>query len=747
VNRKFYENYKNELHKARQTAGHPLTLSEKILYTHLYETANGEIARGREYAELRPDRIAMQDITGPMALLQFMMAGHKRVAVPSSIHCDHLIQTQIGAREDLETAIDQNKEVYQFLESVSKKYGLDFWKPGAGIIHQVFLENYAFPGGLVIGTDSHTPNGGGLAMLAIGVGGADAVDVMVGMPWELLWPRILGVKLTGKLTGWTSPKDVILKLVGLVSGKGGIGHIVEYFGEGTNSISATGKATICNMGAEMGATASIFPFDARMNAYLKATGRGDIAEIADDMAGCLTPDPEIPANPEKYYDEVIEIDLDKLEPHLNGPFTPDRAWPVSEIKSAVEREQFPDRVSAGLIGSCTNSSFEDIERCVSIVKQALNEGLKAQTEFFITPGSEKIRATMEKYGHTTILEEFGGTVLANACGPCIGMWKRGGVESEEKNTIVTSYNRNFARRNDGSPNTLAFLASPELVTALAISGRLSFDPRTDEIENEEGKKIKLSPPQGSDLPPNGFASGEEGLIAPPDNGEETTVQIADGSDRLQLLTPFSPWDRKEMTDLRILIKITGKCTTDHISMAGLWLRYRGHLDNLSNNLLLGAVNSETGDSGKTTNQITGDYEEVPKVARSYKQHNLGWVVIGEENYGEGSSREHAAMEPRHLGGRAIIVKSFARIHETNLKKQGVLALTFTNPGDYDKIRSDDRVSITGLMHFTPAKSLTLTICHSDGSTDEYQLNHTYNNRQIEWFKTGGALNYIAHSNK
>ena len=741
----FYEDYRKRLYTVRQAVKHPLTLSEKILYTHLFAGADGGIERGRAYAELRPDRVAMQDVTGPMALLQFMMAGYKRVAVPTSIHCDHLIQARTGAGEDLKTAVEENGEVYRFLESVSKKYGVDFWKPGAGIIHQVVLENYAFPGGLIIGTDSHTPNGGGLAMLAVGVGGADAVDVMVGMPWELLWPRIFGVRLKGQLRGWSSPKDVILKLAGRLTGSGGIGHIVEYFGEGTQSISATGKATICNMGAEIGATASIFPLDSRMTAYLRATGRGDIADWASDMAEFLRPDPEVLATPTAYYDEVIEIDLDELEPHLNGPFTPDRSWPVSQMKRAVEEQGYPDRISAGLIGSCTNSSFEDIERCVSIIQQALQEGVKAATPFFITPGSEKIRATMEKYGHTALLEEFGGTVLANACGPCIGMWERGDIGGTEKNTIVTSYNRNFARRNDGNPHTLAFVASPELVTALAVSGRLSFDPRTDTIETGDGNKILLSPPRGAELPPSGFAAGEEGLITPPDRGDDIAVQIPPGSDRLQLLTPFSAWDGTELTDLFVLVKVEGKCTTDHISMAGSWLRYRGHLDNLSNNLLLGAVNSETGDAGKTTNQITGDYEEIPAVARYYREHDRGWVVIGEENYGEGSSREHAAMEPRHLGGRAIIVKSFARIHETNLKKQGVLALTFADPADYDRIRSDDRLSLTGLTQFTPGEPLTLTIYHGDGSIDECSLHHTYNHRQIEWFKAGGALNHIACS--
>ncbi|MFH1851378.1 MAG: aconitate hydratase [Candidatus Neomarinimicrobiota bacterium] len=743
MNQEFYDNYRKNLDAVRGIIRRSLTLSEKILYTHLFHGATAEIAGGRDYAELRPDRVAMQDATAQMALLQFIVAGRDRVAVPSSVHCDHLIQARVGAAADLQEALDQNDEVYRFLESVSQKYGLDFWKPGAGIIHQVVLENYAFPGALVIGTDSHTVNGGGLGMLAIGVGGADAVDVMVGMPWELLWPKVLGVKLTGKLSGWTAPKDVILKLAGLVSVKGGTGYIVEYFGEGTHSISATGKATICNMGAEIGATTSVFPYDTRMETYLRATGRNPIADITADMHDYLTADQEVLADPEKYYDQVIEIDLDQLEPHLNGPFTPDRAWPVSGMKAAVASEDFPDRVSAGLIGSCTNSSFEDIERCVSIVRQALDQGLKAKTEFYITPGSEQIRATMEQYGHMEILREFGGTVLANACGPCIGMWQRVGAEKAERNTIVTSYNRNFARRNDGNPNTLAFVSSPELVTALAIAGRLSFNPLTDEIENEQGQRIKLKPPRGNELPPDGFNRGESGLIRPPADGGDATIQIGAYSKRLQALTPFPAWDGHNLSDLTVLVKVRGKCTTDHISMAGPWLRFRGHLDNISDNLFLGAVNAETGDAGRTRNQLTGQVDGISAVARSYHDRGIGWVVVGEENYGEGSSREHAAMEPRHLGGRAIIVKSFARIHETNLKKQGLLALTFADPADYDRIRPDDRVGITGLTKFAPGSQLTLKVSHPDSTTESIKLKHTYNQRQIEWFKAGSALNFIA----
>ncbi|MCK5330696.1 MAG: aconitate hydratase [Candidatus Marinimicrobia bacterium] len=743
MNRKFYNNLKMAQDKVHEILACPLTLSEKILYAHLFTTTTRALARGTEYAELRPDRVAMQDATAQMALLQFMMAGRRRVTVPSSVHCDHLIRAKDGADQDLQAALNQNNEVYQFLESVSRKYGLDFWKPGAGIIHQVVLENYAFPGGLIIGTDSHTVNGGGLGMLAIGVGGADAVDVMVGMPWELLWPHVLGVKLTGKLSGWTAPKDVILKLAGLVSAKGGTGYIVEYFGEGAQSISATGKATICNMGAEIGATTSIFPYDQRMQAYLEATGRNDIVALTADMPEYLTADPQVLAAPEEFYDKVIEINLDTLEPYLNGPFTPDRAWPISEIKTAVEKETFPDRISAGLIGSCTNSSYEDIERCVSVIKQALSHGLKAQTEFYITPGSEQIRATMGKYGHTDILTEFGGRVLANACGPCIGMWNRVDADKEERNTIVTSYNRNFARRNDGNPNTLAFVSSPETVTALAIAGRLSFNPAQDTILNNKGEEVKLLPPSGPELPVNGFASSESGLVKPPIDGSAIDINIASDSQRLQTLTPFSPWNGNDLTDLIVLMKVRGKCTTDHISMAGPWLRFRGHLDNISDNLFLGAVNSETGDPGQTRNQITGEYTDISQVARDYRKRGMDWVVIGEENYGEGSSREHAAMEPRHLGARAIIVKSFARIHETNLKKQGLLALTFTDPADYDKIEPNDRISIIGLTDFTPGSRLSLKIIHDNGSSNNCSLNHTYNKRQIDWFKAGSALNFIA----
>ncbi len=738
-----YENLDDKISKIRKVIGRPLTLTEKILYSHLCTPLTKEFKRGQDYVDLAPDRVAMQDATAQMALLQFMHAGKKTTAVPSSVHCDHLIQAKIGADEDLSTALDENKEVYDFLESISRKYGIGFWKPGAGIIHQVVLENYAFPGALMIGTDSHTPNAGGLAMLAIGVGGADAVDVMAGMPWEVKWPKIIGVKLTGKMSGWTSPKDVILKLAGILTVKGGTGAIVEYFGEGTKSISATGKATICNMGAEIGATTSVFPFDDKMAEYLKITNRDDVADLAKKMEHNLTSDPEVFENPQNYYDSIIEIDLDQLEPHVNGPFTPDLAIPVSEMKKVVEEKNYPDNISVALIGSCTNSSYEDIDRSASIAKQALSKGIKAKSQFTITPGSEKVRATIEHDGQLEILTEFGGVVLANACGPCIGMWKRMDIQDGERNTIVTSFNRNFAKRNDGNPQTLAFVASPELVTALAIGGKLSFNPLTDEIENEKGEKVKLDPPQGKELPPNGFKEGDSGFIAPAKDGSSVEVIVDPNSSRLQLLEKFKEWDGKDLTDLPILLKAKGKCTTDHISMAGPWLKYRGHLDNISNNLFLGAVNAFTDKAGEVKNTFTGEYKSTPEVARDYKNRGVNWIVIGDENYGEGSSREHAAMEPRHLGGRAVIVKSFARIHETNLKKQGMLPLTFADPNDYDKIQEDDKLSITGLTEFAPDCQLKLIIKHSDGSKDEAILNHTFNTSQFEWFKAGSALNLIA----
>ncbi len=744
--KRVYSSYREKLSDARKVLNRPMTYAEKVLYTHLWEKPTREFVRGKDYVELAPDRVAMQDATAQMALLQFMSSGRKKTAVPSTVHCDHLIQAQVGAKDDLLRAEEENKEVYDFLESISRKYGIGFWKPGAGIIHQVVLENYAFPGGMMIGTDSHTPNAGGLGMIAIGVGGADAVDVMAGMPWELKWPKLIGVKLTGKLNGWTSPKDVILKLAGILTVKGGTGAIVEYFGEGTNSISCTGKATICNMGAEIGATTSVFPFDEKMASYLRITKRADVAALAEGLIDELSADKDVLEHPEKYFDQIVEINLDELEPHLNGPFTPDKAWPISKMKEAVQKEGYPDNISVALIGSCTNSSYEDIDRSASIAKQALAKGLKAKSQFTITPGSEQVRATIERDGQLKVLTDIGGLILANACGPCIGMWKRMDIKTGERNTIVTSFNRNFAKRNDGNPETLAFVASPEITTALAIAGRLSFNPLTDQLENEKGEKVKLDPPIGEELPPNGFDEGSSGFIPPAEDGTSIEVKVDPNSDRLQLLQPFEPWDGKDFVDLPILLKVSGKCTTDHISMAGPWLKYRGHLDNISNNMFLGAINAFTGDAGKTKNIFTGEYKSVPEVAREYKAKGIGWVVVGDENYGEGSSREHAAMEPRYLGGKAIIVKSFARIHETNLKKQGMLPLTFADPKDYDKIKEGDRVTIY-VSQIQPEKPIKMLVKHSDGSQDEIWLNHTMNASQIEWFKAGSALNLIAKSQK
>jgi aconitate hydratase len=648
--------------------------------------------------------------------------------------------------DDLNRANNENKEVYDFLESISQKFGVGFWKPGAGIIHQVVLENYAFPGGMMIGTDSHTPNAGGLGMIAIGVGGADAVDVMAGMPWELKWPKLIGVKLTGKLNGWTSAKDVILKLAGILTVKGGTGAIVEYFGEGTNSISCTGKGTICNMGAEIGATTSVFPFDERMSSYLRITKRVDVAALAEGLADVLTADKEVFDNPEKYYDQVIEINLSELEPHLNGPFTPDKAWPISKMKEAVKSENFPDKVSVGLIGSCTNSSYEDIDRSASIAKQAIAKGLKAKSQYTITPGSEQVRATIERDGQLKALTDIGGLILANACGPCIGMWKRMDVKTGERNTIVTSFNRNFAKRNDGNPETLAFVASPEITTALSIAGSLSFNPITDELVNEKGEKVKLDAPTGEELPPRGFDEGSKGFLPPPEDGNKVEVKVDPKSDRLQLLTSFTPWDGKDLVDLPVLLKAFGKCTTDHISMAGPWLKYRGHLDNISNNMFISAINAFTKEAGKVKNTFTGETKSVPEVAREYKAKGVNWIVVGDENYGEGSSREHAAMEPRFLSGRAIIVKSFARIHETNLKKQGMLPLTFADPIDYDKIKEDDKVNLL-ISSLAPEKQVKMIVKHKNGSEDEVMLNQTFNAAQIEWFKAGSALNLIASKQK
>jgi aconitate hydratase len=727
--------------KARKVVGKPLTLSEKILYSHLHVDQKLEnFGRGKSYVDFSPDRVAMQDATAQMALLQFMSAGRPKVAVPSTVHCDHLITAKVGATDDLTSANTESKEVFDFLSSVSNKYGLGFWKPGAGIIHQVVLENYAFPGGMMIGTDSHTVNAGGLGMVAIGVGGADAVDLMAGMAWELKFPKLIGVKLTGKLNGWTSAKDVILKVAGILTVKGGTGAIVEYFGEGATSMSCTGKGTICNMGAEIGATTSTFGYDASMSRYLVATGRAEVARLADKIKNHLTADPEVYQNPAKYFDQVIEIDLNTLEPHLNGPFTPDLATPISKMKEAALANGWPTKIEVGLIGSCTNSSYEDISRSVSLAKQVTSKELKLKSQFTITPGSEQVRFTIERDGFLEVFDKIGATVFANACGPCIGMWARVGAEKAEKNTIVHSFNRNFAKRADGNPNTFAFVGSPEIVTAMAIAGDLSFNPLTDYLTNEKGQQVKLDPPFGDELPAKGFDVKDPGFQAPAKDGSGVTVKVSPDSDRLQLLAPFAPWEKTDLKGLRLLIKAKGKCTTDHISMAGKWLKYRGHLDNISNNLLIGATNFFNEKVNSVKNGLTGEHDEVPKVQRSYKAKGIGSIVVGDENYGEGSSREHAAMEPRFLGVRAILVKSFARIHETNLKKQGMLALTFANKEDYNKILEDDRIDIVGLTTFAPDKPLTLVLNHMDGKKETITVNHTYNASQIEWFKSGSALN-------
>ncbi len=745
--KKIYAQFPEKVKGAKSKLKRPLTYAEKILYAHLFEKQQLEaFERGNDYVDFAPDRVAMQDATAQMALLQFMNSGKETTAVPSTVHCDHLIQAQVDGKTDLGNAFNTNKEVFDFLESVSNKYGIGFWKPGAGIIHQVVLENYAFPGGMMIGTDSHTPNAGGLGMVAIGVGGADAVDVMAGMAWELKMPKLIGVKLTGKLSGWTAPKDIILKVAGILSVKGGTGAIIEYFGEGAESISATGKGTICNMGAEVGATTSLFAYDESMERYLKATGRADVAGLANNLKDDLAPDPEVYENPEKYYDQLIEINLSELEPHINGPFTPDLATPVSKMKEAAKENDWPVDVSVGLIGSCTNSSYEDISRAASIAKQAVEKGLKAKSEFTITPGSEQVRYTIERDGYIDIFEQIGGKVFANACGPCIGQWARPGADKNQKNTIVHSFNRNFSKRNDGNPNTHAFVTSPEIVTAIAISGQLDFDPANDTLTNENGESVKLDDPTGFELPVKGFDVKDAGYQAPAKDGSKVTVSVADDSNRLQLLTPFEPWDGKNITGAKLLIKALGKCTTDHISMAGPWLRFRGHLDNISNNLLIGAVNAFNNESNKVKNQLTGEYDEVPKVQRFYKEKRIPTVIVGDHNYGEGSSREHAAMEPRHLGVKAVIVKSFARIHETNLKKQGLLGVTFDNENDYDLIREDDTFNFIDLEAFAPGKQLTLEIVHADGSKDTIKLNHTYNRQQIEWFKAGSALNMIRKQN-
>ena len=738
-----YSTFASRIEAARKVTGKPLTLTEKILYAHLTEGNAGKAyGRGSDYVDFAPDRVAMQDATAQMALLQFMQSGRTKVAVPSTVHCDHLIEAKINSKTDLDRAVHESSEVYDFLASVSNKYGIGFWKPGAGIIHQVVLENYAFPGGMMIGTDSHTVNAGGLGMIAIGVGGADACDVMAGLPWELKMPKLIGVKLTGKLNGWTAPKDVILKVAGILTVKGGTGAVVEYFGEGATSMSCTGKGTICNMGAEIGATTSTFGYDQSMSRYLKATGRAEIADAADDIAAHLTGDPEVYTNPEAYFDQVIEIDLNTLEPHLNGPFTPDLATPISQMKAAAAANGWPTKIEVGLIGSCTNSSYEDISRAVSLAKQVSEKGLKLKSEFTITPGSEQVRYTIERDGFLGVFDKIGATVFANACGPCIGMWARVGAEKAEKNTIVHSFNRNFAKRADGNPNTFAFVGSPEIVTAMAIAGDLNFNPLTDSLLNDKGEMVKLDPPSGDELPPKGFAVEDAGYQKPADDGSAVQVIVAPDSKRLQLLDPFAAWEGKDLNGLKLLIKAKGKCTTDHISMAGPWLKFRGHLDNISNNMLIGAINFFNEKTDSVKNQITGEYGTVPNTQRAYKAAGIGTIVVGDENYGEGSSREHAAMEPRHLGVRAVLVKSFARIHETNLKKQGMLALTFANKEDYNKILEDDIFDIEGLLAFAPNKPLQLVLNHADGSNETIPVNHTYNQQQIEWFKAGGALNII-----
>ena len=741
--KKLYAAMPAKVDAARQLLGRPLTLSEKILFSHLHSDQKLEnFERGGSYVDFGPDRVAMQDATAQMALLQFMQAGRPKVAVPSTVHCDHLISAKVEAKQDLQVATTESKEVYDFLASVSNKYGLGFWKPGAGIIHQVVLENYAFPGGLMIGTDSHTVNAGGLGMIAIGVGGADACDVMAGLPWELKWPKLIGIKLTGKLSGWTAPKDVILKVAGILTVKGGTGAIVEYFGEGATSMSCTGKGTICNMGAEIGATTSTFGYDASMSRYLTSTGRADVAALADSVATHLTADPEVYATPEKYFDQVIEIDLTTLEPHLNGPFTPDLATPISKMKEAAVANGWPTKIEVGLIGSCTNSSYEDISRAVSLAKQVSEKGLTTKAEYMITPGSEQVRYTIERDGFLEVFGKIGAKVFANACGPCIGMWERVGAEKKEKNTIVHSFNRNFAKRADGNPNTYAFVGSPELVTALAIAGDLTFNPLTDTLTNNKGEQVKLDAPTGDELPLKGFAVEDAGFQAPAVDGSNVVVAVDPNSKRLQLLDPFTAWEGTDLKSLRLLIKAKGKCTTDHISMAGPWLKFRGHLDNISNNLLIGAVNFFNEKTDNVKSQLNGQYDTVPNTQRAYKAAGIGTIVVGDENYGEGSSREHAAMEPRHLGVRVVLTKSFARIHETNLKKQGMLALTFADKVDYDKIQEDDSIDVTGLTSFAPGTPLTLVLTHKDGSIDTIKANHTYNQQQIEWFKAGGALNII-----
>ena len=737
--RSFYSNFPKRVDAAREQVGRPLTLAEKILYAHLYEESDiCPFRRGEDYVNFRPDRVAMQDATAQMALLQFMNAGKSQSAVPATVHCDHLIQANMGAKTDIATATQSNSEVYDFLKSVSDKYGIGFWKPGAGIIHQVVLENYAFPGGMMIGTDSHTPNAGGLGMIAIGVGGADAVDVMTGMEWELKMPKLIGVKLTGSLSGWASPKDVILKLAGILTVKGGTNAIIEYFGPGAASLSATGKATICNMGAEVGATTSLFPFDLNMATYLRATGRDDVAEWATAVSDYLEADMDVQAQPDSFYDRVIVINLSELEPHINGPFTPDAATPISEFATKVKENGWPRKMEVGLIGSCTNSSYQDLSRAASIARQAAEDKIPVAAPLIINPGSEQIRYTAERDGILGDFEQIGATIMANACGPCIGQWKRHTDDNTRKNSIVTSFNRNFAKRADGNPNTHAFVASPELTLALTIAGDLCFNPLTDTLKTADGREVKLKEPEGTDFPPKGFEVKDNGYVAP--TGKDAEVVINPGSNRLQVLKPFAAWDGKELIEMPLLLKAEGKCTTDHISMAGPWLRFRGHLENISDNMLMGAVNAFNGKTNSVLNQLNGKYEAVSAVAKQYKAKGISSIVVAEENYGEGSSREHAAMEPRFLNVKVILAKSFARIHETNLKKQGMLALTFADKDDYKKVREEDKISIVGLKEFAPGKPLTAILYHADGTEESFAVNHTYNELQIKWFKAGAALN-------
>ena len=742
-----YSKLKDSVNSIRSIINRPLTSSEKILYSHLWSNEKKVFQRGKDYVDFAPDRIACQDATAQMALLQFMQAGKNRVAVPTTVHCDHLILAKDGAKKDLKSANTSSSEVFNFLESVSNKYGIGFWKPGAGIIHQVVLENYAFPGGMMIGTDSHTVNAGGLGMLAIGVGGADAVDVMAGMPWELKFPKLIGVKLTGKLNGWTAPKDVILKVAGILTVKGGTGAIIEYFGDGALSMSCTGKGTICNMGAEVGATTSTFGYDKSMERYLRSTGRDDIADLANSVKDYLTADEDVYKNPEKYFDELIEIDLDKLRPHLNGPFTPDLATPVSEMTVKANNEGWPINVDWGLIGSCTNSSYEDLSRASSIAKQAVEKKLVTKADFGINPGSEQVRYTAERDGLLKPFIDLNAKIFTNACGPCIGQWDRAGADKKEKNSIVHSFNRNFAKRADGNPNTHAFVASPEMVAAIAISGKLDFDPINDTLINSEGEEVKLDPPMGNELPSNGFDVEDNGYLEPVEDGSNVEVVVKKDSKRLQILKPFEKWDGENILNARLLIKAKGKCTTDHISMAGPWLRYRGHLDNISNNCLIGAVNFFNDKTNFIKNLLTEKYGSVPDTQRIYKEHNIPTIVVGDHNYGEGSSREHAAMEPRFLGVKVVLVKSFARIHETNLKKQGMLGITFDNENDYDKIQEDDTFNFIDLNEFSPSKKLTIEIVHADGKKETILANHSYNSQQIEWFKEGSALNLIKKQNK